>query len=99
MIVGDVQVARPEVIDLERLPTIRQGIVHSSYFTSSWVEAFHLLVIFPQMGNSVKVFHAGVSLFLLLPFFFNNTAHTPNPPGLLPCSRKFGSHPTRKWKS
>ncbi|XP_068745190.1 uncharacterized protein [Montipora capricornis] len=25
MIVGDVQVARPEVIDLERLPTIRQG--------------------------------------------------------------------------
>ena len=25
MIVGDVQVGRPEVIDLERLPTIRQG--------------------------------------------------------------------------
>ena len=25
MIVGDVQVARPEVIDLEKLPTIRQG--------------------------------------------------------------------------
>lgn len=31
MIVGDVQVARPEVIDLERLPTIRQGTVHASY--------------------------------------------------------------------
>ena len=30
MIVGDVQVARPEVIDLEKLPTIRQGTVHSN---------------------------------------------------------------------
>lgn len=30
MIVGDVQVARPEVIDLEKLPTIRQGTVHLS---------------------------------------------------------------------
>ena len=28
MIVGDVQVERPEVIDLEKLPTIRQGTVH-----------------------------------------------------------------------
>ena len=29
MIVGDVQVARPEVIDLEKLPTIRQGTTTS----------------------------------------------------------------------
>lgn len=33
MIVGDVQVGRPEVIDLERLPTIRQG--NSKVFMAS----------------------------------------------------------------
>jgi len=35
MIVGDVQVARPEVIDLEKLPTIRQGTIHSSCLISA----------------------------------------------------------------
>lgn len=34
-IVGDVQVARPEVIDLEKLPTIRQGTVHVSCLFSA----------------------------------------------------------------
>ena len=35
MIVGDVQVARPEVIDLEKLPTIRQGKRSYAVFTSA----------------------------------------------------------------
>jgi len=38
MIVGDVQVASPEVIDLERLPTIRQG-------NCSWYRQWRVLTI------------------------------------------------------
>lgn len=67
MIVGDVQVTRPEVIDLERLPTIRQGTVYASYLITMWVEASYE-VTFPQTGSSIKVFFG--RFFLL--FYFDN---------------------------